>query len=292
MLRVLIFGAYGMLGRVLAPSLEESGYTVFSQGRAKEAQYTADPTNPDEIVKLVADLSPDVAVNLIAMTNVDGCEENLSAAFNANVASVVAITRALQGRSCHLIHISTDQVYSGQGPHKEMLASPCNVYGLSKYTGELIAGTVGATVLRTNFVGRSLISGRVAFTDWLVSSLKNQEHITLFDDVLFNPLHMSKLCDIVEETLKRQQPGTFNVGSKGGMSKANFALELGNRLGLDTSNVLLGKVGHVRLKAPRPLDMRMDISNFAENFDLEAPSINQTIDSVAREYLEHTNVRA
>ena len=96
----------------------------------------------------------------------------------------------------HLIHISTDQVYSGNGPHLEINPNPVNVYGMTKLKGESIFDAMPSTVIRTNFFGKSLISKRKSFTDWLFNSVKAKESITVFNDVFFNPLSIRSLCSI------------------------------------------------------------------------------------------------
>lgn len=288
--RILIFGAYGMLGTSLSPMLVLQGHTVFKQGRANTAEYSVDPTDSKAVTRLVTNLKPDVIINLIAMTNVDGCERDVLGAFKANTSTVKAIADASIASSSKLMHISTDQVYDGDGPHIESDISPCNVYGLSKYAGELAANTCEATILRTNFVGRSNLVGRLAFTDWLVESFRQHESITLFEDVFFNALHISDLCKAIELVISRPRPGIFNVGSTNGLSKADFALGLASRLNLAISNVTIGKYSASGLGVRRPLDMRMDISRFEKEFGFCPSNMEQTLDSVAQDYLELENV--
>lgn len=290
MARVLVLGAYGLLGSVLSPTLEGCGHTVFRQGRTATSEYPADPIEQKDIDRIVGKVAPDVVVNLVAKTNVDACEDDLKNAYQANVRSVETLVSALRGSDCHLVHISTDQVYGGVGPHQEMLVMPCNVYGLTKYAGELVAKEIGATVLRTNYVGRSRVMGRVAFSDWLVESFRAKRRITLFDDVLFNPLHTSDLCNAIELAVTRRVQGVFNVGSSDGLSKARFAIELAQRLGLDTSYITLGKAADIKLRARRPRDMRMNVTQFQKVISLHLPDSAQTLDSVAREYWENANV--
>ena len=88
-------------------------------------------------------------------------------------------------------------MYSGAGPHSEEHVHPINVYGLSKYTGELIAQQAGATILRTNLYGLSHCPDRKSFSDWAIQSLRDSAPITVFEDVKFSALHIKTLCEFV-----------------------------------------------------------------------------------------------
>lgn len=289
MATVLMLGAYGMLGSSLAPHLAGAGYRVFRQGRRATAQVCVDPLDEAALARAIADCEPDSIVNLAAATDVDQCEMDPQCAFLANVRLVESVVRAVrsgrQGSRAHLVHISTDQVYDGPGPHREENARPCNVYGLSKYAGELAAAAAnGATVLRTNFFGRSQCEGRSSLSDWVVNQLRAGAHIRGFDDVVFSPLHVSTLCRLIERTLGQQIAGIFNAGSRDGASKAEFALRLGRLLGLDSQLIQPCSVQLMHFRARRPLDMRLDSAALENAFGIEMGSLDEEIQLAAKEY--------
>jgi len=284
-MRCLITGAYGFLGTPLSMFLRESGHEVFRHGRGAGAEISCDLADAEAFARLVVDLAPDAIINLAAATDVDACEAVPGHAFAANVGVVETIVRGLGGRPCsHLVHISTDQVYGGPGPHREDCVSPANVYGITKYVGELVAAAAGGTILRTNFVGRSGVAGRASLSDWIVGALRERRPITLFGDVFFSPLHVSSLCRFVELAAERRIPGVFNLGARGGVSKADFGLRLATLLGLDSTAVSIGSVADVDLKAKRPLDMTMQVDRFAEAFGCSLPTVGDEIRIVAEDY--------
>jgi dTDP-4-dehydrorhamnose reductase len=284
MTRVLVMGAYGLLGCELCPALVNHGHSVLRQGRGVSADYQVDPGCLKNVAELLDATKPEVIVNLIAETNVDACEAEPERAYLANTRPVEVLVEAIRGNGIHLVHISTDQVYSGLGPHREDHVQPCNVYGLSKFCGEMAAATVEATVLRTNFVGASRATGRSGFTDWVVNSLRERKRVTLFRDVLFSPLHISALCGIVDIAIVNRISGTFNVGTVDGLSKADFVFKLANLLNLDVSGATVGCAKDATLVARRPLDMRVAIGKLEQVFGITAPGMNDTIELVARDY--------
>ena len=148
-------------------------------------------------------------INLVALTNVDTCEEQPNNAYRLNVRrSVESLVNWIASiRNCRLIQISTDQVYDGKGPHQEANVVITNTYSLSKYAGELAALRVDATVLRTNFFGPSRLARRPSFSDWLIAKLRAHEPFIGFDDALFSPLSMDTLAKMVVRVIQTPVPG-------------------------------------------------------------------------------------
>lgn len=281
-----MLGAYGFLGNILCRELKKNGYDVLRQGRMQESEYCVDPLSETEIEGLIENANTEAIVNLIAKTDVDGCEGDVNGAFLANVAVLEVLERILAktSRKPHLIHLSTDQVYSGPGPHSEKNVNPLNVYGLSKYTGELVAGRVDATILRLNFVGKSYSKNRPSFTDWVVSSLRNEEKIYAFDDVHFNPVHTSHVVDFIQNALVDKAVGVYNLGSTSGLTKADFIFKLAELLNLDQKLIEKRSAGKAELIAKRPSDMTMSTCRLAQRYKC-IPTIQETIALVAEEYL-------
>jgi len=288
MARVLVIGAYGLVGASLCRLLHVAGHDVARQGRRESADWRFDPAERSAVDEALRRWQPDAVVNLAAATNVDACESDPQGAYMANVRTVEVLADAISAvdeRRVHLVQVSSDQVYDGPGPHREDNARPCNVYALSKFAGELAALRVGATVLRTNLFGRSRAVGRSSFSDWVVSSLSAGKPITVFDDVLFSPLHLDTLAEVVIRSAARRPRGIVNAGCRDGISKAGFALALAERLGLDHRLLTVGTSADTALRARRPLDMRMETSRFDAAFGMAAPTVDSQIGLACREYM-------
>jgi dTDP-4-dehydrorhamnose reductase len=287
MAKVLIFGANGLLGTSICPYLQTKGFKIFSAGRSEKLDFTLDVLNFDSLKQLFYAVRPDHVINLIAATNVDQCEADAAMATKANALIPAAISRAAAAsdlNNIHLVQISTDQVYEGIGDHVEADVAPLNVYGLSKLAGELMMDQKCTAVLRTNFYGRSILSARPGFSDWVVNSLENSKDITLFNDVRFSALHMSSLCLIIQKVLSSKLIGTYNVGCRNGISKADFALALAAELGLSTSSAKVGSLSDLTLKARRPLDMTLNVGKLEDALGIQCPDIREEISKTAKEY--------
>lgn len=275
--RVLVLGAYGYLGAVLSVVMAQAGFEVFRQGRAIDAQVRLDPTDKRALAAGIEEIKPACLINLVAATNVDECEADPHLAEQVNVGVVRNIAEAVADSGTRFIQISTDQVYNGPGPHAECDVDPINVYARSKLDGEREAEAVGALILRVNIVGPAARPDRVSFSDWLVRQLRLERPITLFPDVLFSPLEILDLAQLITQCMNSKLSGVFNLGSRDGTSKAEFGHDLAALLKLDAGNITPGSVRDAGLKAPRPTDMRMDCSRFENATGIQLPTIAETI---------------
>ena len=288
--RVVIFGASGLLGASLAPALRGIGYEILTQGRSSQNDVLLNPYSREAVIDFLNHYRPRAVVNLIAETNVDLCETDPQLAWQANTSIVKNLVECIKfiyqqtGHNAHLVHISTDQLYNGIGPHIEESVDPINVYGLSKYAGELIAQQSRATILRTNFFGKSRCSGRVSFSDWLFAKLSLSEQITVFDDVKFSALHIDTLCQVIAQCIEQKPLGVFNVGSRDALSKAAFAKIFAQIMNLSFEQVIIGSSDNVAFKARRPKDMTLDVSLLEETIGFHPPLIHDEINYAAKEY--------
>src|SRR5262249_54377625 len=154
---------------------------------------------------------PNMIVNLVALTDVDRCEGQPNNAYRLNVRCVENLTEWMsRGHAAKLIHISTDQVYDGEGPHREAAVTITNTYAMSKYAGELAARGANGTVLRTCFFGPSRLAGRPSFSDWLIDKFRSGQAFTGFDDVRFSPLAMDTLVRMIRRVIEGPVPGLYN----------------------------------------------------------------------------------
>jgi len=176
---ILVTGATGLLGRSLVPQLRKRGYKIITQARVKDADFLVDMADKNNVFELLTKIKPTMIINLVGLTSVEICQEQTNAAYLANTRTVENVAQWIQqfGSVCHLIQISTDHVYDGDGFHTEEIVTLTNNYAFSKYAGELAAALIPSTILRTNFIGFSRSPNRESLTDWVFTSLKNNENI-------------------------------------------------------------------------------------------------------------------
>ena len=289
-MNILVLGSTGLLGSTISPFLNSHNYEVSTHSRCNRSQYHADMCDVGAVNRLLSKVRPDVILNLVGLTDVEICEQYPNQAYILNVRTLEYVTSWIRREkpSCHLIHISSDQVYDGSSLHTEELVTLTNYYAFSKYAGELVATTVPSTILRTNFFGRSECAQRVSLSDWLYNAISNNVQIQVFDDILFSPLAMSTLSELILCSIRKKPIGVFNLGSHEGLSKADFAFAFAECMGLSTSNIKRITSDQVKfIKTYRPKDMRMNSAKFEDALEIRLPSLADEIRRVTREYHEN-----
>jgi dTDP-4-dehydrorhamnose reductase len=165
-----------------------------------------------------------------------------------------------------------------KGPHAEGNENPVNIYGRSKLAGETAAlSHSGALVLRTNIFGPSRTPGRASLSDFVIGSLSQGKSIQLFEDIYFSPLHMETVCALMVGALEKGLVGVYNMGSREGMSKKDFSLKVALHKELPTDRTKTVKSSHIQGRAPRPKDMRLDVSRIEKALGREMPTLEDEI---------------
>ncbi|SKA98188.1 dTDP-4-dehydrorhamnose reductase [Prosthecobacter debontii] len=149
--RLLILGASGRLGQVLAAQLT-SDYEIIAPGRS-----IVDLAEPETLKVKLGELAFDLALNAAALTSPDVCEEQPELARRINAESPLALAELCADRGARLIHFSTDYVFAGNGcvflDEHAPTASP-SVYGQTKAAGEnaVLAACPAALVGRVSWL--------------------------------------------------------------------------------------------------------------------------------------------
>lgn len=286
---ICVVGGSGMLGSYLIPYLRGIGHRVFCFSRKyHDGDYNVlVNTDSDRSLGDALDIcQPSIILNLAALTDVDLCERDPHQAYLCNVGVVERLSRwVTKNSSCHLIQVSTDHNYDEEGPQSELDITIKNYYGFSKYAGELAAISVGATVLRTNFFGKSLCAGRQSFSDWSYNALAKRDKISVFEDIFFSPLSMLSLSKCIERVIHNPISGVFNLGSRKGLSKADFVFKLAHVFDFDTDNVTKVLYRDQNFSTPRPSDMRMDSTRFElAYYPGGLPTLEKEINLIVGEY--------
>lgn len=179
-MRVFITGSGGMLGSAAYPALVRAGHEVVSTDlvpRPGPGLPMGDLDVRDRVAvrRAILDTRPDLILHLAAETDLERCEVDRQHAFDTNALGTqnVAETAAELGKP--LVYISTAGVFDGEKdePYTELdHPNPINVYGHSKYEGELVI----QRTLAEHFILRAgwMIGGRNATaSSWQSSSSRS-----------------------------------------------------------------------------------------------------------------------
>jgi dTDP-4-dehydrorhamnose reductase len=246
-LRILVTGAGGQVGSEVAAHLPH--HQVLALDRA-----ACDLSDRHSVEQAVAAAAPAAVVNCAAWTDVDGCEADPERAVLVNALGVRHLAAACGRAGAHLVHVSTDYVFSGDkdGPYDEWdEPGPRSVYGRSKLGGELeLARHAGSwAVARTSWVfGRR---GR-NFVDTIVGRARDGAPLRVVDDQQGCPTYAPDLAGALARLAVSRLPGVYHVTNQGACTWHDLAAAAVELAGLDPSVVGTMTTAELGRPAPRP----------------------------------------
>lgn len=275
-MRVLVLGSNGSLGKRLCLELKKNSIEFFPQSRSVYNKYYCTFKNHKRFVKLIDKTKPNIVINTISNINLLECEKNYFKCFEDNILTSYIVSKILKKKKINQIYISTDQVYSGKGLHEEKKIYPLNNYAISKAFAEKYVIESGGTVLRVNFIYKSL--KKKTFHDQVIFTKKK---FTLYRNLFFSPLHINTLCEIIIQNLNKFNSEIYNLGSSDKISKKNFIQKLCKILNIKRNfNISNYKSKEIR----RPLDMSMNCNKINKLLKLKKYNVNNEIYKLSREY--------
>lgn len=255
-MRVLIAGAGGMLGHILAEYCRGLGDEVIAYDR-----HALDITEAAAVEASFTRERPETVINCAAWTDVDGCELDAARAFRVNAygPEILAGCSRLVGAS--FVTISTDFVFDGtkEGFYTQRDdPNPASVYGKAKLEGERRAQSASARtiVVRTGWIYG--IGGR-NFLSQLVKLAERGERLKAIHDAYGTPTYAKDLAARLRHLAELDLPGIYHITNSGeGTSYQGFA-EAALRAAGQQQQSLIEPVSMDDLKrpAPRPRNSRL-----------------------------------
>lgn len=285
-MRILLFGATGMLGQAIMKEAARRGYTVFGAARS-EADKNVDFNNLEDITSVVDDLSPDVIINAAALVNLSECESDPGKAYLINARPASILSKLSLERKIYFIQISTDHYYTKDRDklHEETAEIKLiNEYARTKYAGEIFALTSPySLVVRTNIVGFRRKLGVPTFTEWVIESLKNKKQMSLFYDFYTSSIAVNQFATILFDIIDLGNVyGVFNIASRGAYSKKDFIEALANRFGYQLENPLYCSI-HEKSAIRRAESLGLDVSKAEKLLGYSFPEMDQVVDALFME---------
>jgi len=254
--------------------------------------YSIDMSQTAELEKLLRAIRPDFLVHTAAMTNVDACELNPEECDKMNVDVVEQLVRILKPINTHLVHLSTDFVFSGlKGSlyDEDDTPDPVNHYGLSKLRSERIVEESGISfaILRTVLV-YGMVDGneRSNVVLWVKNSLEQKKHINVVTDQLRMPTYAEDLAEACWLAINSGARGIFNVSSSELLSIYELALLVADAFGLDKELIHPVETGALSLPAKRPLSTGLDLSKSVRELKLPLRSFRSRLHDFKAQLLE------
>ena len=228
-MRVLIFGATGMLGKALMRVW--TGDQIIGLGSVD-----ADIRVPEQVDAQVQRIRPDWIVLCAAYTDVDGCELNPQLATAVNTQGAVNTARAAAKSGAKLLFVSTDYVFDGKNtePYEtDHLRNPINAYGGSKAAAEkkILEILPEACVVRTSWL---FGAGGKCFPDTILKVAATRPQIEVVNDQRGCPTFTDDLAAAIMQLCRANAHGIVHCTNSGDCTWYDFAREVLSQAGSTT----------------------------------------------------------
>lgn len=257
-MRVLVTGAKGQLGTDVMAELKSNN--IEAVGIDREELDIVDAKACEEFFdKANAEKRIDAVIHCAAYTAVDKAEDEQELSYNINALGTKNIATACKKFDMKLMYISTDYVFNGQGerpwePDDER--EPLNVYGRTKYEGELFVEEITKKYFIVRIAWVFGIAGN-NFIKTMLKLAKERDSLTVVDDQIGSPTYTADLSKLLVSMIQTDKYGRYHATNEGYCSWYEFAKEIFKVAGV-TINVAAVDSSAYPAKAKRPANSRME----------------------------------
>lgn len=281
-MKVLVTGARGQLGFDVVQELMRCG--ILAVGVDMEEM---DITDADAVDLVVKDSGADAVIHCAAYTAVDAAQENASLCQRVNRDGTKNIAMACLKYGKKMLYISTDYVFDGEGEkpwEPEDHANPVNVYGRTKYEGELaVRETLEAYfIVRVSWVfglhGKNFVKTMLRLSG-------ERECLHVVDDQFGSPTYTRDLAVLLAAMVQTDKYGIYHATNEGICSWYEFACET-FRQAERTVQVEAVPSDASPVKAKRPHNSRMEKGKLTREGFFRLPRWEDALSRYLRELRE------
>ena len=243
-MKLLVTGVKGQLGHDVVKECEKRGITAIGVDIEE-----MDITDAAACEKVIKEAKVDAVIHCAAYTAVDAAEDNIELCRKINAEGTENIVKVCRELNIKMMYFSTDYVFNGKGdrPWKtDDERSPLNVYGQTKYEGEL------AVENGKNFIKTMLRLG------------KEKGAVSVVNDQIGSPTYTADLAVLAVDMIQTDKYGTYHATNEGLCSWYEFACQIFNEANMDVKVTPVSSDAFPA-KAKRPSNSRMDKSKLTEN---------------------------
>ncbi len=260
-MRILVTGVKGQLGFDVVNELEKRGHTAMGVDVEE-----MDITDAAAVEKGMKAQELDAVIHCAAYTAVEAAEDNREICMRVNADGTRNIARVCKELGLKMVYISTDYVFDGKGERPwepDDARSPLNVYGESKYEGELAV----EEYLDKYFIVRIAwvfgVNGK-NFIKTMLKLAENHKELNVVNDQTGSPTYTYDLAVLLVDMVETEKYGRYHATNEGLCTWYEFAQEIFRQAGVD---VKVNPVASEEFpaKAERPHNSRMDKSKLTEN---------------------------
>ncbi|MDC0198357.1 sugar nucleotide-binding protein [Candidatus Thioglobus sp.] len=219
---ILIVGDTSRLGSFLLNYLDECKFKLKSTTRninliSNNVLYV-DLSNINSIDAI--DFSDiDVSIICSSITNQKQCERYPDYAYKVNVTGTLHLIRKMVNSNIHVIFPSSSLVYDGSRPSQGELdpKNPIGKYASFKHLVEKEISKSYYDNICIIRISKIIYKNYPLFMDWF-SALDKGDDIFPFKDLLFSPVYISFVGEVINSLVHNKSKGVFNLSSSNDIS--------------------------------------------------------------------------
>lgn len=288
-MKILVTGVAGQLGYDVMNELHKRGIEGIGSDLAPEYSgvkdgtpvttmpyVSLDITNKELVHKTITELKPDAVIHCAAWTAVDAAEDCVDKVRLVNAAGTENIALACKELNCKMMYISTDYVFNGQGETPwdpdDLGREPLNVYGLTKYEGELAVENNVEKFFLVRIAWVFGLNGK-NFIKTMLNLGKTRDKLTVVNDQTGSPTYTFDLARLLVDMIVTDRYGRYHATNEGLCTWYEFACEIFRqaaamgRTEYDAEHLQVSPVSSdmYPAKAKRPSNSRMNKEKLTEN---------------------------
>ncbi len=246
-MKVLVFGASGLLGRAL---VDEWSSDEAIPATSKDA----DIRDASQVRSLVSRFRPGWVILAAGYADVDGCEKNAALAQEVNCRGAENVARAAKEFGSRMMLISSDYVFDGakREPYEvDDPVRPLSCYGRSKAAAE---ATVREILLDGCIVRTSWVFGAPGkcFPHTILKLAAERRKLAVVSDQRGSPTFNRDVARAIVRLVQAGAKGMIHAANNGDCSWFEFAQEIVRSAGLSDVEVLPISTREANRPAPRP----------------------------------------
>ena len=266
-MKVLVTGVNGQLGHDIVEECQKRNIEAIGVD-VKEM----DITNVNQVNEVITETKPDAIIHCAAWTAVDKAEDEVEQCRKVNRDGTKHIVDVCEKLDLPLMYFSTDYVFDGQGEepwHEYDERHPLNVYGKTKYEGELEVER-----LKKHFIIRISWVFGINGSNFIKTMLrlgKERKEVSVVNDQIGSPTYTYDLARLCVDMIQTKEYGTYHATNEGICSWYEFACEIFKQAKMD---VIVHPVDSTQFptRAVRPKNSRMNQTELDKHGFTRLPS--------------------
>lgn len=266
-MKVLVTGVNGQLGHDIVEECQKRNIEAIGVDVEE-----MDITNVNQVNEVITSSHVDAVIHCAAWTAVDKAEDEVEQCRKVNRDGTKHIVDVCEKLDLPLMYFSTDYVFDGQGEepwHEYDERHPLNVYGKTKYEGELEVER-----LKKHFIIRiSWVFGINGgnFIKTMLRLGKERKEVSVVNDQIGSPTYTYDLARLCVDMIQTKEYGTYHATNEGICSWYEFACEIFKQAKMD---VIVHPVDSTQFptRAIRPKNSRMNQTELDKHGFTRLPS--------------------